>query len=340
MAEPTRTRDGRNITVEQLVEDFLAHCRAKNLSTRTIEWYGYKYGAFIDWCRERGIFKAAELETADLEEFVATERARGISENTVKGTAQILKTLCRFGYRRKEMGDIITDQFVMPKTPQVLIETFTDDQLQALLEAPNLRTWKGIRDRALMLMMFDTMARVSEITGLLDQDVNLTERVIRVMGKGRKERDLPLGNEATVAALRYRRLVANLRPNDPFFITQHGTGISRHQAHDIVAGYGKKAGIEGVRCSPHTLRHTSAKKFLLNGGDVFTLQKLLGHTTLYMVRRYVQLGMEDLKVQHERFSPADTLLRRPQPVRNIGRRNPKRITPDVWIQEDARRSEE
>lgn len=335
MAEPIRSRDGRNITIEQLVEDFLAHCRARNLSERTVEWYEYKYGAFVDWCRERGIFKAAELDTADLEDYLAAEKARGLSDNTLRGSAQILKTLCRYGHRRKQMADIITGQFAMPKTPQVLIQAFNDEQLRALLNAPDLRTWKGIRDRAMMLLLFDTLARVSEISGLRDRDVNLTERIIRVMGKGGKERDLPLGNEATTSAVRYRRLVANLRADDPFFITQRGTRISRHQAHDIVAGYGKKAGIEGVRCSPHTLRHTAAKKFILNGGDVFTLQRLLGHTTLYMVRRYVQLTLADIQVQHERFSPGDSLLRQPRPIPSTNLGGPRPMTTATsWIHEE------
>jgi integrase/recombinase XerD len=79
--------------------------------------------------------------------------------------------------------------------------------------------------------------------------------------------------------------------------------------HELVARYGKKAGIEGVRSSPHTLRYTRAKRFIMAGGDVFTLQKLLGHTTLFMVRRYVEMTSIDVQAQHERYSPADSLLR-------------------------------
>ena len=88
----------------------------------------------------------------------------------------------------------------------------------------------------------------------------------------------------------------------------------------MMANSGRVARIEGVRCSPHTLRHTGAKRFILAGGDVFTLQKLLGHTTLVMVRRYVELADVDVKAQHQRFSPADSLLRRPSPKR--GGRSP------------------
>jgi integrase/recombinase XerD len=330
MAEPIRSRETSDITIGQLWEEFLARCRAKNLSATTIEWYGFKLGKFVDWCEERGILTASQLDTIDLEDFVAAEKARGISANSLRGTAQILKTLCRFGYRRKIMTDIITGQFEMPKAPEVLIEIFTDEQLHALLGAPNVRTWNGIRDRAIMLMLFDTMARVSEITGVLDQNVNPSERSIRVMGKGRKERELPLGNEATTAAVRYRRLVADLRPDDAFFISQLGNGMHRHTVYDILVNYGKKAGITGVRCSPHTLRHTAAKKFILSGGDVFTLQKLLGHTTLYMVRRYVELGSGDIRLQHERFSPGDSVFGRPRPVRHLQKTRRRPITTITW----------
>lgn len=134
------------------------------------------------------------------------------------------------------------------------------------------------------------------------------------MGKGRKQRDLPLGAEAALAASRYRRLVKDQEPNDPFFITHHGGRLNRHSIQDRMKDYGAQAGIKGVRCSPHTLRHTGAKKFILNGGDVFTLQRLLGHSTLYMVRRYVQLTMNDVRIQHERFSPGDSLFRSPDRV--------------------------
>lgn len=147
MAEPIKSRGGRDITVGQLHEDFIARCRAKNLSLRTIEWYGFKLGAFVDWCRDHEVFKVSQLDTGVLSDFLAAEQARGISENTLRSAAQALKTLCRFGYKRRDMPDIITGQFELPKVPEVLIPTFTDEQLQNLLAAPNLRTWIGIRDR-------------------------------------------------------------------------------------------------------------------------------------------------------------------------------------------------
>jgi integrase/recombinase XerD len=126
-----------------------------------------------------------------------------------------------------------------------------------------------------------------------------------------------MGQAVTQALRRYQRMLEDLRPEDPFFVSRYGGRISRKSVHELVARYGKAAGIEGVRCSPHTLRHTGAVRFILAGGDVFTLQKLLGHTTLYMVRRHVELASVDVQTQHERYSPADSLPRTPTPIRYL-----------------------
>jgi len=166
-----------------------------------------------------------------------------------------------------------------------------------------------------MLVLLDTLIRVSELVGLDAEDIDLDDGMLRVMGKGRKERPVPFGTATSQALRRYRSAVEDLRPGDPFFITRYGCRMSRRAAYDVIGQHAAAAGVEGVRCSPHTLRHTGAKRFILAGGDVFTLQKLLGHTTLTMVRRYVELADVDVKAQHQRFSPADSLLRRPAPAR-------------------------
>ena len=303
---PLRVREE---TLQDLRDEFLLRCQAKNLSARTIEWYEERTRFFAEWCEARGIERAAELTTSVLEEYVIDMRASGLAPNTVRGYAQILKTMARLGHRKGLIPVDITADFEMPKVPQVIIPTFSDEQLRALLKQPDARTWIGIRDRAILLIFLDTLVRVSELVGLNAEDLDLKARTMRVIGKGAKERDLPLGQAATQALRRYQRGLADLRPGDPFFISRYSGRISRKSVHELVARYGQAAGIEGVRCSPHTLRHTGAKRFILAGGDVFTLQKLLGHTTLFMVRRYVELSSIDVQAQHERYSPADVLLR-------------------------------
>lgn len=240
-------------------------------------------------------------------------RASGAAPNTVRGAAQVAKSLARLGFRRGFVAEEITRDFELPKVPQTVIQTFSDDQLRALLDAADQRRWTGIRDRAILILLLDTLARISEITGLGLDDIDLDARSIRVMGKGRRQRELPFGQVATQALRRYGRTVADHRGSDAFFISRTGRRLTREGIAAAMRAYARKANVTGVRCSPHTLRHTGAKRFILSGGDVFTLQKLLGHSSLAMVRRYVELAAADVRAQHERHSPADTLLRRPRP---------------------------
>lgn len=312
MARPRTTRKGEP-TILDLRDEFLDRCRAKNLSPRTIEWYEDRTRRFSDWCFESGILKAQDLTTEDLEGFVLSIQAGPYKPQTVRGFAQIAKTVARYGHRKGLIPNDLTSDFEMPKVPKTIIETFSDEQLEALISQPDQRRWKGLRDRAILLTLLDTMARVSELAGVSARDVDLEGRSIRVMGKGRKQRDLPLGRTSARALQRYRNAVDGLQHDDPFFISYRGKRLDRSVITGMVSEYGKAASIAGVRCSPHTLRHTGAKRFILAGGDVFTLQKLLGHTSLIMVRRYVELASIDVAVQHERYSPADSLLRRPAP---------------------------
>lgn len=303
------------ITLEDLREEFLAHCEARNLSGKTVEWYDDRTRRFADWCATQGIDSPSELRWSDLERFVLHCRRQGFAPNTLRGYAQVLKTLCRLGHRLGYIPEDITRDFEMPRVPRTIVPTFSDEQLQALLAVPDKRTWLGIRDRAILLVLLDTMIRVSELVGLDAEDVDLDEGMIRVLGKGGKERRVPFGMATAQALRRYRSVVEDLRPGDPFFITRYGCRTSRWAVQVMMTNCGRAAGIQGVRCSPHTLRHTGAKRFILAGGDVFTLQKLLGHTTLVMVRRYVELADVDVRAQHQRFSPADALLRKPSPRR-------------------------
>lgn len=280
-------------TVDDLREEFLASCRAKNLSERTVEWYEEKSRRFAEWCSQDGAADAASLTAAHLDAFLIEIKERGYAPQTVRGFAQMVKTLCRFGYRRGLLADNLASGLEMPKVPHRIISTLTDDQLAALLAAPDVRRWIGVRDRAILLTMADTLARASELATLTASSVDLAQRVITVMGKGGRERQLPLGAIASGALHRYRSSVEDLRAGDPFFISCRGRPLDRQYLRAVVAGYGAKAGITGVRCSPHTLRHTGAKRFILAGGDVFTLQRLLGHSSLAMVRRYVELAAVD-----------------------------------------------
>jgi integrase/recombinase XerD len=198
----------------------------------------------------------------------------------------------------------------IPKAPIKVIPTFTDEQLRALFGAVDSTSPVGCRDYAIMLMLLDTGIRCSELTGLRLTDVDLNGRLLKVHGKGNKERMVPIGAKVQKAVWKYlnchRPQPATSR-YDHVFLTRDGRPLSKDRLEAIVERHGTKAGIFGVRVSPHTFRHTMAVTFLRNGGDVFSLQRITGHSQLDVLRGYVNLAQSDISRVHERNSPADNL---------------------------------
>jgi len=199
----------------------------------------------------------------------------------------------------------------IPKAPKRLIPSFATEQLAGLIEAVDLSNSQGQRDYTMILLLVDTGLRVSELTGLKADDVNLERRTLKVWGKGAKERIVPFGVRVQKALLRY----FNFHRSEPatpltreFFLTDSGEPLKARRVQSIIKHYGEKAGIKGIRCSPHTLRHTAAVMWIRNGGDVFSLQQILGHSSLEMVRVYVNLAQSDVEAAHRRYSPADNIV--------------------------------
>ena len=202
------------------------------------------------------------------------------------------------------------DRVKIPRPPSKVIPTFTDSQIQELLGTTDARSPEGFRDYTIIMTLLDTAMRVSELCHLKLDDMWLEDGVLKVLGKGNKERLIPIGKQVQRLLWRYinRYRPEPRGPNYNFvFLTRDGSPLTKDRVEKIIAYYGKKVGISGVRCSPHTFRHTAAIKFLRNGGDVFSLQKMLGHASLEMTRRYCELANIDVKRAHITASPVDNL---------------------------------
>ena len=198
----------------------------------------------------------------------------------------------------------------VPKAQKKIINTFSVTQLKELLDTINVSTAEGFRDYTVILTLLDTGLRISELTGLKIEDIRLEDGLLKVMGKGGKERLIPFGRVVQRMLWRY---ISQYRPEplnprcDVVFLSMGGRPLTRNHFRLRMSRYGLKVGLQGVRCSPHTLRHTAAVNFLRNGGDVFSLQRLLGHTTLEMTRHYCELADVDVKRAHMTASPVDNL---------------------------------
>ncbi len=202
------------------------------------------------------------------------------------------------------------DRITIPKPPKKVIMPFSEEQIRSLLSTIDTKSSIGFRDWSIILTLLDTGIRVSELTDLRLDDINLAQRCLKVRGKGNKERIVPIGISVQRAIAKYlnKHRTNPLYPlSDNLFLSRDGMPLTPNRIQSIIETYANKAGITGVRASPHTFRHTFAITYLRNGGDVFTLQRILGHETLDMVRQYVCLAQYDLQEAHLRCSPVDNL---------------------------------
>lgn len=195
------------------------------------------------------------------------------------------------------------------KEAQDNIEALSVDQLKALLKQPNQRTYAGFRDYVLMMLLADTGMRISEALNLQQEDIDFKTNVIELKGtntKNRKTRYVPL-SQKTNKLLRELFIEIEGFETTYIFVTVYGNTFDPTRFRQRLKVYGEGARIKGVRVSPHTFRHTFAKYYLLNNGDVMTLQKILGHSSIEMVRKYVNMTSKDIVVQHNKHSPINNL---------------------------------
>ena len=199
----------------------------------------------------------------------------------------------------------------VPKAPRKIVNTFSVEQVNSLLKVIPVKHHAGYREYAIVITLYGTGLRSAELTGLKLEDVDLVGGQVRVTGKGGKQRFVYMS--ATVFKVLFKYL-QNRRPkvkSDYFFVQENGQPLTRYYLAHRLQAYCKKTKISGIRCSPHTLRHSFAVEYLRSGGDVFTLQRILGHSTLDMTRHYAEVADSDVEDKQKAYSPAEKLRIKP-----------------------------
>lgn len=186
------------------------------------------------------------------------------------------------------------------------VETYTREQLNDIFRQPDLETFVGFRDYAILTVFLETGVRVRELVDIKVDDVRMSDSQILINGKNGGFRLVPFQKQARSVLNRYLK-ARGVSPSPFLFITQDDTKMSRKAVQDRVAKYGRMAGVTNIRNSPHTFRHTFAKMSVRNGANLFDLQKILGHSTLDMVRVYVNLFSNEVAEAHAKFSPIENL---------------------------------
>jgi len=258
----------------------------------------------------RGFIGYLQNTKAFMEHPFTGPQQKGLTGHTVNCYLRAIRAFWGWLLAEEFIEDNPFDRIKVPKAPKKVIVPFSEEQLRALLEVIDTKSPIGIRDSTIIQTLLDTGMRVTELTDLEMENVNLVQRCLKVHGKGNKERIVPIGVTVQKVLARY---INKYRPqpmyplSDNLFLTRDGMPLTTNRIQSIIENHANRAGITGVRASPHTFRHTFAVSYLRNGGDVFTLQRILGHETLDMVRNYVTLAQTDLQEAHLRCSPADNL---------------------------------
>jgi integrase/recombinase XerD len=287
----------------------------------TQKWYAQKVEVFRDWCIKEGV-DLSDFRPSQFRRFLDYLKARESSRSkkpvtsyTLHGYAQVVKTFLHFCVAERFLDrDVyvgIKENTRMPKVDQVIIETFSMDQIRRLVAATEREVFPQLvaRDRAMIYTLLDTGIRSGELCGLTLDHAHLTdlEPYIRVFGKGRKEREVGLGMKAAREIRRYiQRYREASEQEQHVFLGRGGKPLTPSGVDQLLYRLEGWSHIKGVRCSAHTFRHTFAVNYLLGGGDLFMLSRLLGHSEIKTTEIYLR-SMKQREVRKTSISLADKI---------------------------------
>ena len=277
--------------VREAYEEFLQAKRP--LSPHTLRGYRFRLNVFVTWCEEHGL-ALEQLTSKHTRAFIeeVSKRHSGLAPSTARQYGLNISTFLRWCSREDDFEVSPRALHIqLPRDDMHVIEVFSSEQLAALLAATSRQLY-DVRDRAIVSLLIDTGIRASELCGLLLKNVwvDSDDSYVRVTGKGRKEREVPLGRTSRIALRRY--ITRYRKPRNPaeqhVFIARGGQPLTYTGLEQVIQQLGERARIRDVRCSPHTFRHTFAVHYLLNGGDIYKLSRLMGHTSVKITERYLQ----------------------------------------------------
>ena len=277
------------------------------LSRNTLESYRRDLCKFADWLQAQQKIPILETSHADIQGFLAylytQQKAKATSTSRAISS---LKRLFRYLLRQNKIATDPTLQIAPPKLPRSLPKSLTEEDVELLLNAPDVDTPLGMRDRTMFEVLYATGLRVSELVGLSVAQVSLDMGVVRVMGKGSKERLVPLGEEALDWLQKYLRemrpALLSGRLSDAMFVTQRGEAMTRQMFWYLIKKHAQHGGVHKP-LSPHTLRHAFATHLLNHGADLRVVQMLLGHSDISTTQIYTHVARERLKALHSKHHP-------------------------------------
>ncbi len=291
------------------VDQFLAFIRVeRGLSDNTVDAYSRDLARLVDSLVSMGIGSADEVEPLHIHRFLVDLEDRKLAKRTKARILSAVRTYFKFLLRERIVPSNPTENIESPKLGRALPHFLTLEEVERLLEQPDTLTPRGVRDRAMLETLYAAGLRVSELIGLKLDDVNFVVGFVKALGKGKKERIVPLGETAIKWLRRYReeerQLVSSRADTDHLFINRRGKPLTRQWFWKRIKSYALAAGIH-KEISPHVLRHSFATHLLNNGADLRSLQLLLGHADISTTQIYTHITLERLKEVHRKYHPRE-----------------------------------
>lgn len=309
MSRETVTQSKISYSLQELHSFFITAKHAEGLRERTIRDHIRHFRYVTTWLDKNGYqeFLNGDIDILTIRKYIEYMKSNiKVSPITINVRLRTLRCFLKFlfdeGYKKENFAAKIK----LMKTDKDTIKIMTTEQIQALLNVIDIKNYTGYRDYTLIFLLIDSGMRIQEACSLTYDQIDFSTSVIYLQAssvKTRTGRHIPISPK--VSKLLFNLVEENKKAFNvkEVFLSVYGTPFLKTSFRKRINAYKTKAGIEGCRVSPHSFRHFFAKNYILGGGDAFTLQRILGHADMQMIRKYINMGEIEVKMQHNRFSP-------------------------------------
>lgn len=297
-----------NMLIENAFDEFISYCKLeKDFSDKTIVTYKRAINDFIDYLNDdyKTLPNIEEIETDDVRPFLGRLHDLGCGKNTLRLKISAIKSFFKFCYRKDYVGFNPAALVMTPKKDKKLPSYLLESEVETVIDKFDLTNFEGARNSALVELIYSSGLRINEILSLKINDLDFYSKTVRVLGKGNKERIIPVGEKALKSVKEYlvfRNKIENINSINILFITLKCKPINPATAYRIV-NKAMKGATEAKQRSPHVLRHSFATHLLDNGADISSVSEMLGHSSLSTTQVYTHVSIERLKSAYNQAHP-------------------------------------
>lgn len=308
MTSVARSKSNGSFTLKEMFDRFMLDKETKGLTRMTIKDYYIHFNYLLTYLE-------SDLNSEDITLDVFRGyvgymlHKKGLSPVTANVRIRTMRAFLKFCFMEGWIEEPIHERFKPIKTSEDTLESLTPDEVKKLINSIDNSTYRGFRDLVIVYVLLDTMVRCSELIQIKRKNVDIKTGSVQLEPhetKTKRTRLVPLSSKTIKLLKEYIDLTSEFEA-EQLFLTFEGQPLADNTIRKTLAEWGSIAGIKNKRVSPHTFRHTGALFYILNGGDPFSLQKILGHTDMSMVRKYIQMTNTDVKRQHNLFTPLKAL---------------------------------